>query len=115
VDENQIDQMPIDQLIELKGRIEKMIEARIKREREVLLRKLDAIRVYESMTAKSVKRVPHANGGNGKKKRRARPGPKYRDPETGATWTGRGMQPRWMRAAIREGKRPDDFLIPTEH
>jgi len=115
VNENQLDQMPVDQLIELKSRIEKMIEARIKREREALLRKLDAIRGYEAMTAKSVNGAPHVNGGNGKKKRRAKPAPKYRDPITGATWTGRGMHPRWMRAAIQAGKSPDDFLIPTEH
>ena len=115
MNENQLDQMPIDQLIELKGRIEEMIEARIEREREALLRKLDAIRGYEAMTAKSVNGVPHANGGNGKKKMRARPAPKYRDPRTGATWAGRGLHPRWMRAAIQAGKKPDDFLIPTEH
>ena len=23
--------------------------------------------------------------------------PKYRDPATGTTWTGRGMKPKWMR------------------
>lgn len=32
--------------------------------------------------------------------------PKYRDPETGATWTGRGKAPRWI-----EGKDRDAFLI----
>jgi DNA-binding protein H-NS len=37
--------------------------------------------------------------------------PKYRDPITGTTWTGRGLQPRWMRAAVATGKTPADFLI----
>jgi DNA-binding protein H-NS len=37
--------------------------------------------------------------------------PKYRDPITGTTWTGRGLQPRWMRAALASGKTPADFLI----
>ena len=55
MNEKQLDQMPVHQLIELKSRIEKMIEARIKREREALLRKLDAIRGYEAMTAKSTR------------------------------------------------------------
>ena len=32
--------------------------------------------------------------------------PKYRDPETGATWTGRGKPPRWIQDKNRE-----DFLI----
>jgi len=68
VNENQLDQMPVDQLIELKSRIEKMIEARIKREREALLRKLDAIRGYEAMTAKSVNGAPHAMAEMAKRK-----------------------------------------------
>lgn len=36
--------------------------------------------------------------------------PKYKDPATGATWTGVGKPPAWISAALRAGKR-DDFLI----
>jgi DNA-binding protein H-NS len=36
--------------------------------------------------------------------------PKYRGPE-GETWAGRGAQPRWLTAAIKQGKRRDHFLI----
>lgn len=32
--------------------------------------------------------------------------PKYRDPETGKTWSGKGRAPNWL-----EGKDRDDFLI----
>lgn len=32
--------------------------------------------------------------------------PKYRDPGTGKTWTGRGKPPRWITSGKRE-----DFLI----
>jgi len=31
--------------------------------------------------------------------------PKYRDPKTGKTWSGRGRAPTWL------GKRPERFLI----
>lgn len=37
--------------------------------------------------------------------------PKYRDPATGATWTGRGMKPRWLAAAIDGGKSLADFAV----
>jgi DNA-binding protein H-NS len=33
--------------------------------------------------------------------------PKYRNPETGATWTGRGKPPNW----IKDAKNRDAFLI----
>jgi DNA-binding protein H-NS len=28
--------------------------------------------------------------------------PKYRDPETGATWSGKGREPRWMAGKERK-------------
>ena len=36
--------------------------------------------------------------------------PKYRGPG-GETWAGRGAKPRWLAAAIKEGKKVQDFLI----
>jgi len=36
--------------------------------------------------------------------------PKYRGP-SGETWAGRGAKPRWLVAAIKRGKKLDDFLI----
>ncbi len=41
------------------------------------------------------------------------PGPikaKYRNPATGESWSGRGLQPKWVQAAIASGKSLDDFL-----
>jgi DNA-binding protein H-NS len=36
---------------------------------------------------------------------------KYRDPATGATWTGRGLKPKWLAEAIANGKQVTDFAI----
>ena len=36
--------------------------------------------------------------------------PKYRD-RSGNTWAGRGARPRWLVAAIKEGKKLEDFAI----
>jgi DNA-binding protein H-NS len=36
--------------------------------------------------------------------------PKYRSP-SGDTWAGRGARPRWLVAAIKKGKKVEDFLI----
>ncbi|WP_175781785.1 H-NS family nucleoid-associated regulatory protein [Burkholderia anthina] len=32
--------------------------------------------------------------------------PRYQDPETGATWAGRGKRPRWLK-----GRNPEEFRI----
>jgi DNA-binding protein H-NS len=36
---------------------------------------------------------------------------KYRHPESGATWSGRGIVPKWMAAEIEKGRKREDFLI----
>jgi DNA-binding protein H-NS len=36
--------------------------------------------------------------------------PKYRSP-SGETWAGRGARPRWLVAALKKGKKVEDFLI----
>lgn len=38
--------------------------------------------------------------------------PKYRD-DAGNAWTGRGSQPRWVTAALAEGKTLEDFAIKS--
>jgi DNA-binding protein H-NS len=38
--------------------------------------------------------------------------PKYRNPKNPSeTWAGRGKQPRWLKAQLRNGKKLTDFLI----
>ncbi len=37
--------------------------------------------------------------------------PKYRHPDTGATWAGRGMAPKWLSAELAKGRKLEDFLI----
>jgi DNA-binding protein H-NS len=42
-----------------------------------------------------------------------RPIPKYRNPVTGDTWSGRGLKPRWVADALASGKTLQSFLIPN--
>ena len=36
---------------------------------------------------------------------------KYRDPATGDSWSGRGLQPKWLKAALADGKQLDQFAV----
>ena len=47
-----------------------------------------------------------ANGGTKKQNKVAI---KYRDGES--TWSGRGSQPRWLKAALAGGKSIEDFAV----
>src|SRR5262245_11616295 len=48
--------------------------------------------------------------GRGSSRKGKKVPPKYRD-RSGNTWAGRGAKPRWLVAAIKEGKKLEDFSI----
>lgn len=37
--------------------------------------------------------------------------PKYCNPATGDTWSGRGLKPKWVAAALKGGRKLEDFAI----
>ncbi len=37
--------------------------------------------------------------------------PKFRHPATGATWTGRGLKPRWLAEELANGKTTAEFAL----
>ncbi|RRS03523.1 H-NS histone family protein [Aquabacterium soli] len=37
--------------------------------------------------------------------------PKYRNVDTGETWSGRGLQPKWIKAALAAGKTLDQLKV----
>lgn len=39
--------------------------------------------------------------------------PKYQDPDSGKTWTGRGKSPAWLTAQLAAGRDKQEFLIPS--
>jgi DNA-binding protein H-NS len=36
---------------------------------------------------------------------------KYRNKATGETWSGRGLQPKWLKAALANGAQLQDFAV----
>ncbi len=36
---------------------------------------------------------------------------KYRNASTGESWSGRGLQPRWLKSALASGKKIGDFAV----
>jgi len=57
-------------------------------------------------------------GGGGSRTRGAKPATtgrkvavKYRDEATGNTWSGRGLQPNWLKNALAEGRKLEDFAV----
>jgi DNA-binding protein H-NS len=36
---------------------------------------------------------------------------KYRDRDTGSTWTGRGLKPKWLSAHLAAGRKIEEFAV----
>jgi DNA-binding protein H-NS len=82
--------MSVDALLKLQADIEKTLSSR-------------AAQLRNELSKLSAKPVAHPLKG--------RKAPiKYRSP-SGETWAGRGAKPRWLVAAIKRGKKVEDFLI----
>jgi DNA-binding protein H-NS len=95
--------MTIDALVGLKGRIEAVLASKVSDERRALETELAKLTRFESGGARS------KSIGRGV---RGKVAPKYRNPENPTeTWAGRGLKPRWLAAAIKSGKKLDDFAI----
>ena len=89
--------MSVEALMDLRMRV----EARLVEHRAELQKQLESIAVVGGTRV--------VRGGGSALKGKKVP-PKYRGP-SGETWAGRGARPRWLVAAIKGGKKLDDFLI----
>jgi|SRR5262245_36661306 len=89
--------MTVEALMDLRKRVDEMLSQR----RVELEKQLERMALVGG--ARAVR-------GGGSPLRGKKVPPRYRSP-SGETWAGRGARPRWLVAAIKGGKKLDDFLI----
>ena len=105
----ELDAMSIDDLWSLHEEISGVLSARIKAEKQELEKRLAVLGGGMAALADS----SGSAGGSAGKQRRKYPRvlPKYRNPQTSETWSGRGKRPRWLVAAMKSGRRIEEFRI----
>jgi DNA-binding protein H-NS len=94
--------MSVAKLQDLRGKVEAAISEKVTERRQELQAELT--------------KLGHIDGRSPRKARRGGPvgpvAPKYRNPkEPSQTWAGRGLQPLWLKEAIKSEKRLESFLI----
>jgi DNA-binding protein H-NS len=95
--------MSIDNLSKLREQVDAAISAKVTEERRVMQAQLGRL---ERLATTGLR----ARGGQ--KGPRGSVAPKYRNPENPSeTWAGRGLKPRWLAAALKSGKKLEDFSI----
>ena len=101
----------LQDLLAQRAEIERKIAEAQREERSAAVAKIRALMAEYGLTAADVAgkgpAAPRAkvtsNGG--------KVAPKYRNAATGETWSGRGLQPKWLKSAIADGRTLEDFAI----
>jgi DNA-binding protein H-NS len=95
-------------LLAQKATLEKQIAEAQRAERGAAIAQIKALMAEHGLTAADLSGRASAtrkSGGGGKV------AAKYRNKATGETWSGRGLQPRWLKAALATGKKLADFAV----
>jgi DNA-binding protein H-NS len=101
----QLKSMSLDKLVALKNQVEAALSAKVTQERRSLKSELGKLTRFGGGGADS--KLAFRRGGA-----RGKVAPKYRNPDNdNETWAGRGLKPRWVVAAIKSGKKLEEFLI----
>jgi DNA-binding protein H-NS len=90
------------ELLRQQEELGRQVDAARKREKADAVAKVHALMGEHGLTASDI--TGRKRGGASA--RNAKVAPKYRDPATGRTWTGRGKAPKWI-----EGQNRDKFVI----
>ncbi|HEX5357677.1 MAG TPA: H-NS histone family protein [Aquabacterium sp.] len=91
--------------------LEKQLQDARRAERAGVIAQIKSLLAEHGLTVADLglKAGKPATGGSASAGRKV--APKYRNAQTGETWTGRGLQPKWVQAAIASGKKLEDFAI----
>jgi len=96
----------LSELLAQKAALEKQIAQTQRDDRERAIAQVKTLMAEYGLTAADLKARRGAKAGSGNKV-----AAKYRDKATGDSWSGRGLQPRWLKAALATGKKLSDFAI----
>lgn len=101
-----LETMSVDDLWSLHERISGILSARIKAEKHELEKRL-------AILSRGLPGHSEVSSVLGERPRRRYPVvlPKYRNPQTSETWSGRGKRPRWLTAAMKSGHKVEEFRI----
>lgn len=98
----------LKELLSQKQALDAQIDLTRKTERADAIAKVQALMAeyglsVTDLTAKRTAKPTSAKGG--------KVAAKYRNTATGDAWSGRGLQPKWLKAALASGRKLTDFAV----
>lgn len=91
--------------------LERQIADARRAERAGVLGQIKALMAQHGVTLAELSSAGKAPRGAAKSASGTKVAAKYRNAATGDTWSGRGLKPKWLQAAIAGGRKIDDFKI----
>ncbi len=100
--------LSLNDLLAQKAALEKQIADTQRAERAEAVAQVRALMSQYGLTLADIgaKSTSPAKRGTGTKV-----AAKYRDPATGNAWSGRGLKPNWLKAALEAGRSLSDFAV----
>jgi len=99
----------LQELLDRKAALEKEIEATRRQERADAVAKVKSLMTQYGLSISDLSSKPSTKStGNGKGGKVA---VKFRNSTTGDTWSGRGLQPKWLKAALAAGRKIEEFSV----
>ena len=99
----------LKELLEQRAALERQIEEAGRAERAEAIAKVRSLMADHGLTAADLSSGRNSSRSTASKG--AKVAAKYRNAETGATWSGRGLKPNWLKAALAEGKQLEEFAV----
>ncbi len=98
----------LQELLDQKAELERQIEATRRHERADAVAKVKALMSEYGLSLSDLSnKAPSTRAGSTGGKVAA----KYRNAATGDSWSGRGLQPKWLKAALAAGRTLDEFAV----
>ena len=99
----------LQDLLAQKAELERKIQETQKTERQTAISKVRALMAEFGLSVEDLG-GGKSNGAARKSDGTRKAAVKYRD-AAGNTWSGRGLQPRWLKEALASGKKLQDFAV----
>ena len=98
----------LKELLAQKEALDREIERTRQQERAAAIEQVRALMAQYGLSASdlALRTEPRSKVRTGRKV-----AAKYRNAATGETWSGRGLQPKWLKAALASGRKLSDFAV----
>ena len=99
----------LKELLDRKAALEKEIESTRKQEHANAIEKVRALMQEYGLTISDISNKAPVRAASSTKGGKV--AAKYRNKATGETWSGRGLQPKWLKAALSAGHQLSEFTV----